>query len=101
MIAKDESLAGSSVQSDDRPYTPRTLAERWGCSEQHIRQMTTRGDLRSFRVGKKLIRIAAPEVARIEALAMSVAPLKTENEAAQSAELAIRAARWVVRRDKR
>jgi excisionase family DNA binding protein len=49
----------------ERPYTTATLAERWGCSDQHVRDMIARGELACFRLGK-LIRIAAAEVARIE-----------------------------------
>lgn len=47
------------------PYTPETLAERWGCSAEKIRQMYHRGELRAFRLGK-LIRIPAVEVERFE-----------------------------------
>lgn len=34
------------------PYTPATLAQRWACSDETIRQMIARGELRAFRVGK-------------------------------------------------
>ena len=49
----------------ERPYTTETLAERWQCSAQHIRDMVHKGHLRVFRVGR-LIRIPAAEVERIE-----------------------------------
>lgn len=49
----------------ERPYSPETLADRWGCSSEKVRQMCKRGDLASFRLGK-LIRIPAAEVERIE-----------------------------------
>lgn len=48
-----------------RPYSPETLAERWGCSAEKIRQMCRRGEIESFKLGK-LIRIPAAEVERIE-----------------------------------
>jgi len=48
-----------------RPYTPETLAERWGCSSAHIRAMIRRGELVHFRLGK-LLRISAVEVERYE-----------------------------------
>lgn len=48
-----------------RPYTPETLAERWSCSSQHIRDLVSKGDLRAFRVGR-LIRIRPEEVERYE-----------------------------------
>ena len=48
-----------------RPFSPETLAERWGCSAEKIRQMCRQGAIDSFRLGR-LIRIAANEVERIE-----------------------------------
>ncbi len=48
-----------------RPYSPETLAERWGCSSEKVRQMFHLGELQGFRLGK-LIRIPANEVERIE-----------------------------------
>lgn len=44
-----------------RPYTPDTLAERWHCSAETIRQMCLRGELRHFRVGR-MLRIPADAV---------------------------------------
>ncbi len=44
-----------------RVYTPATLAKRWLCSDQHIRNMIERGELKAFRVGGKLVRITAEE----------------------------------------
>src|SRR5690606_15532506 len=44
----------------------KTLAERWDCSESHIRKAILAGELRAFGIGGKLVRIAAEEVARIE-----------------------------------
>jgi excisionase family DNA binding protein len=49
----------------ERPYSPETLGDHWGCSAEKIRQMCRRGDLAFFRLGK-LIRIPASEVERIE-----------------------------------
>ena len=48
-----------------RPYSPETLADRWGCSSEKIRQMYHLGELHGFRLGK-LIRIPANEVERFE-----------------------------------
>lgn len=48
-----------------RPYSPQTLADRWGCSAEKIRQMCRRGELSFFRFGKS-IRIPANEVERVE-----------------------------------
>ena len=50
-----------------RPFTPETLADRWGCSSEKIRQMVKRGELQGFRLGK-LYRIPANEVERVECL---------------------------------
>jgi excisionase family DNA binding protein len=49
----------------NRPFSPETLAARWGCSSETIRAMCRRGELGSFRLGK-LIRIPANEVERVE-----------------------------------
>lgn len=48
-----------------RPFSPETLAERWGCSSEKIRLMFHTGELAGFRLGK-LIRIPAAEVERYE-----------------------------------
>jgi excisionase family DNA binding protein len=47
-------------------FTPRTLAQRWDCSERHVRALISEGELRAFRLGGKLLRIAAAEVERYE-----------------------------------
>ena len=49
-----------------RPFTPRTLAERWACSQGHIYNMIATGKLRGFRVGGRLVRISVEEVLRWE-----------------------------------
>ena len=61
-----------------KPYTPETLAERWGCSAEKIRQMFHNGELTGFRLGK-LIRIPAIEVERYECL-----PLTSSSTIAES-----------------
>ena len=65
---------------EGRPYSPETLAERWGCTPSHVRKMVRRGDLRAFRLGGKLLRIPAVEVERIEAMD----PCEDETEAQES-----------------
>ncbi|WP_363311545.1 excisionase family DNA-binding protein [uncultured Devosia sp.] len=50
---------------DERPYTPETLADRWGCSSQHVRDLVGNGRLKAFRVGR-LIRIPAATVREFE-----------------------------------
>ncbi|WP_081788197.1 helix-turn-helix domain-containing protein [Sulfitobacter mediterraneus] len=44
-----------------RPYTPETLANRWGVSATMVRNMCGAGDITHFRVGK-LYRIPAKSV---------------------------------------
>lgn len=48
-----------------RPFSPETLADRWGCSAEKVRLMYRNGELPGFRLGK-LIRIPAAEVERFE-----------------------------------
>jgi excisionase family DNA binding protein len=47
-------------------YTPASLAEKWGCSVATVRSLVTSGELVSFRLGVKLVRIRADEVERFE-----------------------------------
>lgn len=49
-----------------RAYTPETLAERWDCSPSVIRKLCRKGDLPSFRLGGKLLRIRADDVEEYE-----------------------------------
>ena len=36
----------------ERPYSPETLADRWGCSAEKVRTMYRNGELDGFRLGK-------------------------------------------------
>ena len=84
----------------DKPYSPQTLADRWGCSAEKIRRMYRDGELAGFELGK-LIRIPAAEVARYECqniLSPSTgestpSPSETVNVAAESRLARITAAR--------
>lgn len=49
----------------ERPFSPETLADRWGCSAEKVRRMYHNGELAGFRLGK-LIRIPSAEVDRVE-----------------------------------
>lgn len=51
---------------NDRPLLPRQLAERWGCSERHVRNLIAAGQLRHFRLGGRLLRIPASAVEEYE-----------------------------------
>ena len=57
-----------------RPYSPETLADRWGCSAEKIRRMYHDGALAGFRLGK-LIRIPANEVERLECQNIGSSPI--------------------------
>jgi len=35
-------------------YSPETLAERWGCTARHVRNVIAKGHLKAFRVGTML-----------------------------------------------
>lgn len=48
-----------------RPFTPETLAERWLCSAETVRQLVNQGRLRAFRVGR-MIRIPLVAVEEYE-----------------------------------
>ncbi|WP_418936458.1 helix-turn-helix domain-containing protein [Neorhizobium galegae] len=50
-----------------RAYTPKTLAERWLCSERHVRNLIEGGHLPAFRLGGKLLRIRGEDVEAFEA----------------------------------
>jgi excisionase family DNA binding protein len=47
-------------------YTPTQLAQLWGCSANHVRQMCKDGRLRHFRLGPKTIRIPIAAVEEFE-----------------------------------
>ena len=53
-----------------KPYTPRTLADRWTCNEKTIRLMIARGELPAFRCGKQW-RISAETVSQWESINLS------------------------------
>ncbi|MBD3844232.1 helix-turn-helix domain-containing protein [Bosea sp. SSUT16] len=78
------------------------LAERWQCSERHIRNQIAAGRLRAFRVGGKLLRISMDAVEEYEC--QSIACASTEGSSPShglmksSADNAARLARLTVRR---
>lgn len=37
--------------------TPAEVAERWKCSEHHVRKLIAKGELRSFKLGERLLRV--------------------------------------------
>jgi excisionase family DNA binding protein len=51
-------LVERPTASDERPFTPESLAREWNVSAQHIRNLIRQGELGHFRLGR-LIRISA------------------------------------------
>ena len=49
-----------------RVMTPGMVAEAWHCSERHVRNLISRGELPSFRAGGKLIRVRGEDVEAYE-----------------------------------
>jgi excisionase family DNA binding protein len=49
-----------------RALRPREVAERWQCSERHVRNLIRNHTLKSFRLGAKLIRIPEEAVEEYE-----------------------------------
>lgn len=78
-------------------YTPDELAERWGCSGNHVRAMIRSNKLPAFRLGK-LYRVPISAVEEYEACASTASPSTEENgpspekEARRAASLAARLA---------
>ena len=44
------------------PFSPKKLAERWGCSRQNVHKLIRAGVLPHFKLGDKLLRIPAEAV---------------------------------------
>lgn len=42
--------------------TPAMVADLWMCSEKHVRNLISSGELRSFKLGDKLLRILGEDV---------------------------------------
>lgn len=86
---------------NERPYSVVTLAERWGCTEGHVRNLIRRHELRCFRLGDKLIRILAEDVERYERGETPVAANQLKSVAAETSAIhvnnAIRDARLVAK----
>jgi len=49
-----------------RALTPQQLADRWQCSESHVRNMVRRGELPAMRLGGKLLRFRLEDVEEFE-----------------------------------
>jgi excisionase family DNA binding protein len=60
-------LPSAEFEGHPNVYTPDTLAERWRCSGQHVRNMIRRGDLEAWKIQGKLLRISVKTVVALEA----------------------------------
>ncbi|RWD14158.1 MAG: helix-turn-helix domain-containing protein [Mesorhizobium sp.] len=49
-----------------RAMTPKMVADLWLCSERHVRNLIATGDLPSFKLGGKLLRIRGEDVEAYE-----------------------------------
>ena len=54
------------IAQHSRPLTPDQVAAIWGCSPNHVRNLIHRGELRAFRLGKRLFRIPAEALEEYE-----------------------------------
>lgn len=52
-------------------YTPNTLAERWGCTGRHVRELINSGRLQAIKLGPKIIRIRKEWVEEFECRSMT------------------------------
>jgi excisionase family DNA binding protein len=57
----------------EAPYSPKMLAERWGCTRQFVHKLIREKKLPAFRIGEKLLRIRAEEVHKWEAQIVNTA----------------------------
>jgi len=59
-------MTGIADAERQRPHTPKSLAKVWECSERHVRNLIAANELRSFRLGEKLLRIPVDAVEEFE-----------------------------------
>lgn len=77
--ASDEISPANAIAPPDakpRVFTPRTLAERWRCSEKHVRNMIERQEIPSFKLGR-LLRIDKADVEQYENSQISGPPSRS------------------------
>jgi excisionase family DNA binding protein len=61
-------------------YSPETLAERWGCTSRHVRNIIARGDLKAFKIGN-MLRIRKEALEEFELCQNGDLPGSSENSA--------------------
>ena len=66
MTRRAETFRIQTSAAAPKAFTPRDVAERWQCSERHIRNVMKAGELRYFRLGGKLVRIPVEAVEEYE-----------------------------------
>jgi len=60
-------MPSAEFEGHPNVYTPETLAERWRCSAQHVRNMIRRDELEAWKIQGKLLRISVETVVAFEA----------------------------------
>lgn len=78
-------------------FSPLTLAQEWGCSERHVRNLIASGQLAAFRLGGKLLRITPQAVedfvCRQTAASSDTETVGTSNTAKERSDSAAHSAR--------
>lgn len=64
--AKAKAKSKTETEWVPQVLTPMRLAERWHCSEQHIRNLIRKNQIKAYKLSGKLLRIPIEEVERIE-----------------------------------
>src|SRR6187549_3694119 len=49
-----------------RPMTVEQVAQHWGCSDNHVRNLIHRGELKAFRLGRRMFRISPDAIGEYE-----------------------------------
>jgi excisionase family DNA binding protein len=65
-LVRETTVAQDAGSTAPTVFTPRMVAERWGCSEGHVRNLIRDNKLPVFRVGAKLVRIPLAAVEEFE-----------------------------------
>lgn len=63
----------TAANTNDVVYTVGELAKRWRCSRRSVVEKIHAGELGAFRIGKRMYRIPAAEVERLEQTSREVA----------------------------
>lgn len=59
---------GTSNTAGRTAYTPAEVAQMIGCTAKGVRLMVARGDIKGVKIGRRMVRIPAEELARLNIL---------------------------------